>query len=57
MPDELAKFVFIIPNSLDFAVIIIANSSSVPAIPSANAMHASFPYATIIPLRRFSTDI
>ena len=34
-----------------------ANSSSVPAIPSAKAIHASLPDDTIIPLRRFSTEI
>ena len=34
---------------------MIANSSSVPAIPSANATQASFPEATIIPLSKFST--
>ena len=38
------------------AVIKIANSSSVPAIPSANATHASFPEATIMPLNKFSTE-
>ena len=55
--DEFAKLIFSIPISLAFAVIKIANSSSVPAIPSAKATHASFPEDTIIPLRRFSTDI
>ena len=35
---------------------MIENSSSVPAIPSANAMHASFPEAIIIPLSKFSTE-
>ena len=54
--EELAKLVFSIPSSCAFVVIKIANSSSVPAIPSANATHASLPEATIIPLRRFSTD-
>ena len=34
----------------------MANSSSDPAIPSAKATQASFPDATIIPLRRFSTE-
>ena len=56
MPEELAKFVFSIPISLAFPVIKIANSSSVPAIPSAKATHASFPEAIIIPLSKFSTD-
>ena len=57
MPDELAKLVLTIPISAALAVIIKANSSSVPAMPSANAMHASFPDATIIPLNKFSTLI
>ena len=55
IPDELAKLVFSIPISLALAVIITANSSSVPAIPSANATHASLPDAIIIPLSKFST--
>ena len=38
MPDELAKFVFSIPNSFALVVIKIANSSSVPAMPSASAI-------------------
>ena len=42
-------------NSLALAVIKIANSSSVPAIPSANATHASFPDAIIIPFNKSST--
>ena len=33
----------------------MANSSSVPAIPSAKATHASLPEATIIPLSKFLT--
>ena len=36
IPEELEKFVLSIPISLAFSVIKIANSSSVPAIPSAN---------------------
>ena len=56
IPDELAKLVFSIPISLALVVIKIANSSSVPAIPSANATQASFPDATIIPFNKFSTD-
>ena len=48
--------VFCIPISCAFEVIIIENSSSVPAIPSANAIHASLPEAIIIPLSKFSTD-
>ena len=55
IPDEFAKLVFNIPISLALEVIIMANSSSVPAIPSANAIHASLPEATIIPLNKFST--
>ena len=55
IPDELAKLVFSIPISFAFAVIMIANSSSVPAIPSARATQASLPEATIIPLSKFST--
>ena len=55
IPDELAKFVFSIPISLALDVIIIANSSSVPAIPSAKATQASLPEAIIIPLSKFST--
>ena len=55
IPDEFAKFVLLIPISCALEVIIIANSSSVPAIPSANATQASFPEATIIPLSKFST--
>ena len=55
MPDELEKFVKSIPISFAFEVIIIANSSSEPAIPSAKATHASFPEATIIPLSKSST--
>ncbi len=55
MPEEFAKFVFSMPNSLALDVIIIANSSSVPAIPSARAIQASFPEATIIPFSKFST--
>ena len=55
IPDELEKFVFFIPISFAFEVIIIENSSSVPAIPSAKAIQASLPDETIIPLRRFST--
>ena len=43
-------------NSLALAVIKIANSSSVPAIPSANAIHASLPEATIMPFNKFSTE-
>ena len=34
-----------------------ANAASEPAIPSANAMHASFPEATIIPFNKFKTVI
>ena len=56
IPDEFEKLVFSIPISSAFSVINTANSSSVPAIPSANAMQASLPDATIIPLKRFSTD-
>ena len=56
IPDEFAKFVFSIPNSLAFIVIRIANSSSVPAIPSASAIQASLPEATIIPLKRSITE-
>jgi len=41
------------PNSLALDVIIIANSSSVPAMPSAKATHASLPEAIIIPLSKF----
>ena len=54
--EEFAKFVFCIPISLALEVIIIANSSSVPAIPSAKAMHASLPDATIIPFNKSSTE-
>ena len=57
IPDELEKLVFSMPISLAFSVIIIANSSSVPAIPSASAIQASFPDETIIPLNKFSTVI
>ena len=46
---------FSISNSFAFAVIKIANSSSVPAIPSANATQASLPDAIIIPFNKFST--
>ena len=35
---------------------MIANSSSVPAIPSAKATQASLPEAIIIPLSKFSTE-
>ena len=49
MPEELEKLVFSMPNSFAFEVIKIANSSSVPAIPSAKAMQASFPEAVIMP--------
>ena len=34
----------------------MANYSSVPAIPSAKAIHESLPEATIIPLSKFSTE-
>ena len=56
IPDELAKLVFSIPISFALAVIMIANSSSVPAIPSAKATQASLPEAIIIPLSKFSTE-
>ena len=39
----------------EFAI-MIANSSSVPAIPSASAIQASLPDATIIPIKRSSTE-
>ena len=48
--------VFCIPISCALEVIIIENSSSVPAIPSANAIQASLPEAIIIPFSKFSTD-
>ena len=57
IPDELEKLVLSIPISFAFSVIIIANSSSVPAMPSARAIQASLPDETIIPLNKFSTDI
>ena len=44
------------PISLALAVINIANSSSVPAIPSAKATHASLPDAIMIPFNKFSTE-
>ena len=44
------------PISLALAVINKANSSSVPAIPSAKAIHASLPDAIIIPLSKSSTE-
>ena len=50
------KFVAVIPISAAFSFIISAKTSSEPAIPSASATQASFPEATIIPLKRFSTD-
>ena len=56
IPEEFAKLVFSIPSSFALDVIKIANSSSVPAIPSANVTHASFPEATIIPLNKSSTE-
>ena len=40
--------------SLAFEVIIIANSSSVPAMPSANATQASFPEEIIIPFNQYT---
>ena len=55
IPEELAKLVLSIPISFALAVIIKANSSSVPAIPSAYATHASLPEAIIIPFNKFST--
>ena len=55
MPDEFEKFVLIIPISDAFAFIKIANSSSLPATPSANATQASLPDAIIIPFNKFST--
>ena len=57
IPEELEKFELIIPISWAFSFIKITNSSSDPAIPSARAIHASFPDETIIPLNRFSTEI
>ena len=57
IPEEFEKFVFAIPISSAFSFIKVANSSSDPAIPSANATQASFPDDTIIPLSKFSTEI
>ena len=53
--DMVEVFLRAAENAKGEAVIITANSSSVPAIPSANATHASLPDATIIPLSKFST--
>ena len=55
-PEELEKLVEYMPISSAFSFIISAKFSSEPAIPSANATHASFPDAMIIPFKRFSTD-
>ena len=44
------------PISFALEVIIIANSSSVPAIPSAKAIQASLPDATMIPFNKSSTE-
>ena len=45
IPDELVKFVEVIPISPAFSFIMSAKFDSEPAIPSANATQASFhPY-------------
>ena len=56
IPEELEKFVEVMPISAAFSFIISAKFSSDPAIPSARATHASFPEAIIIPFNKFSTD-
>jgi len=56
MPEELVKFVEVIPISKAFSFIISEKFSSDPAIPSARATQASFPEAIIIPFKRSSTD-
>ena len=56
IPDELVKFVEVIPISIAFSFIISEKFDSDPAIPSANATQASFPEAIIIPFKRFSTE-
>ena len=48
IPDELVKFVEVIPISPAFSFIMSEKLDSEPAIPSANATQASFPEAIII---------
>ena len=56
IPEELVKFVEVIPISIAFSFIISAKFSSEPAMPSASAIQASFPDAIMIPFNKFSTE-